>query len=167
MTKRSMLQSALLHICLILLLLLERGGVKGGTGGAPPSPQPTGTGETQADDKKIVEKPNKTTTTVELIESKDPGQTKPAERDCKEGMFYGGLGMYSSNNSDGTTTVIEAFPGYPASRIGLVKGDIVLQPRQADIIGQIGTDITLVVLKASTGAVVTITTQREKVCVEK
>lgn len=83
------------------------------------------------------------------------------EGDCKN--YYGGIGVDIDYSPRGQM-VTSVHPGYPAEALGIVVGDYIgITKGGNDIRGEIGTEITLYILRE--GSVLTKTTKRAKICI--
>lgn len=161
MDKRYFFASSVLHIILLIYLSLIGGAQgQGISSGFPKQGQIV---------PKVVE--------VEVRESLDPGNDvkmpEPKKsltglHECKDDNWYGGVGIYQSI-LDGTT-IAEVIQGYPASRAGIRKGDVVVLVNGAPesgtdhIRGDPGTEVTITVNRS--GERLTFTMVRDRICTD-
>ena len=162
--------SLLIHASLLLLLVHPGcNGLGFGGGGQEKPKQEQGKGE-QENKEKIAGKPEKlkdTTLQVEIVDApalKKKSQPKHASAECPSGKSYGGLGIYEAQVGQ-EVIVSQAVKGYPGADIGLDFGDRILSPAPDAIKGEVGTEVNLIVRKAS-GETKTYTVMRDKICLE-
>lgn len=79
--------------------------------------------------------------------------------DCQE--YFGGIGVEVNLNKSQVTKV---YDGYPASRAGIMRGDILIPVDGGDVRGEIGTKIILKIVRQYEVRVLELT--REKICLK-
>jgi len=89
---------------------------------------------------------------------KSPKEKNQKRSECKEAEWYGGIGVYMTGNS-----VSGVAAGYPADEAGIEAGDSIIYPPSGEIKGEPGSTVELTVRKVS-GAIVTLSVIREKIC---
>lgn len=163
MFPRALLLSLLIHT---LLSLLFTGGKGNGDGEGEKEGQ-----QQQNINVKIIEKPaeedkealppppeNKSK--IKILKKKQEAEKKKAPPvECKE--WYGGIGI----NQDFFDQVVIVHPGYPAHKAGLKSGDKILSPKMANIRGEPGTEVVLLVQR--NGQILTFYIIRDKICTDK
>jgi len=97
---------------------------------------------------------------------KKPGLvTEPAKMvhendDCKR--WFGGIGITVTNLNALGVEILKVHHGYPAERAGLMAGDVIIHVSDREIRGEVGTEVTLTVLRS--GAPIMFTMLRDKIC---
>lgn len=157
----ALLASSVLHSLpfLIMMIMLSDGtrshrhGQEGDAGG------------TTNDHRKIVPKPSPTETPPPLpVDIDTYYYTKPKIKHpnhLKDPCltFYGGIGITRDGHTDIVFNVVK---GYPAYYAGMEAGDTILSP--GEILGEVGTHVTVTYQKRRTKQVITKTFLRDKIC---
>jgi len=131
--------SGVLHIGLSILLLSMAG-----TSAVLQQPEP-------AQPVELVEVAGASERSGTKVQEKDP------EGDLPCAQFYGGIGIM------GEPLIMEVYPGYPADRAGIQKGDLIYSDGH-NIRGEPGTDIMVRIYRDKIETTLTLT--REKICYE-
>lgn len=105
----------------------------------------------------------------EEITIPEPEKPKPIEgvTECENDMWFGGIGIQQDWQ---TGQIQEVYPGYPAEKNGLRRGDIinlVNGERKDRIRGEPGTIVVLQIFRPSTNEYLTVSITRDKICLGK
>lgn len=156
--KKSFVQSIAMHAALfaVMIILMLGGGGKG---------KENGGGNGNPIDVEILAKPeNSNADDIAQVEKDGLEKRAPhVKDDCPS--FFGGIGVEYQNYGNGEGLISRVFPGYPAERAGLVPGDVLLN--NDDILGEIGTKVTISYRRGSTGDSEMVEVYRDKICTEK
>lgn len=110
----------------------------------------------------VIENQEKTPSEETLVLEKDkPGENKNSSKNDKCDSYYGGIGVQQDIL---TLKLLKVYSGYAADRAGLRAGDIIQSIAGEEIKGEIGTTLSLRVIRNSTEFTITIV--REKICYE-
>lgn len=168
------LASIWVHLAAVLVVLAFSHAQTGQSDQAGPG----GKGGTESEATHIIPK----SIEIEVVEPEDdkgdmPMQAKPETpsegiKECEGDKWFGGIGVQMSGFSNGGEEIGEVFPGYPADKVGLQKGDVVRfvdgQPYNfGEIRGEPGTSLILTIYRPSTNETQDLFIVRDKICTER
>ncbi len=106
----------------------------------------------------VIYPPDNNSSTLETYE--DKGLNSIFSEGCKDGTWYGGIGVKVATETD--STVLAVFEGYPAEAAGILEGDVLTSLNDGQIKGEPGT-LALIQIERN-GLVHTKPIIREKIC---
>jgi len=159
--KKPFLLSFTAHALLITLAFLGGGSGSAGVKGGKPSTEKDGSIIEKEPEK--AEEPTEVDIQDQGALKKKPPEKKYVDRDCGNLDWFGGVGIEMSYTPDFTNRIVTLVAqGYPAERMGIKVGDMILSDT---LRGEPGTEVKIEILRA--GQHMTFVGTREKICIEK
>lgn len=163
--RKALALSATLHLLLLSLMFLSIALPKFGLGkkGGSEQQQEQEKKKHQPNHVDILPKPSEPVevSLVEIPRDKGPGKKKkPKVEKCEPS--YGGIGIQISWY---TGTITDVYKDYPADKADLRVGDVIQNFGSFEIMGEVGTEIDLVIVR--NGEVIVKQLIREKICIAK
>jgi len=155
MNIKDIVKSTIIHILIVILFILP---------GLSSNNQQSSSSEAQSEgDIKPFESEKQEVTPIDVEYSDRKIVAPHAGVPCKSNKSYGGVGIYTGymNNDYYITYAVE---GYPAAIAGLKAGDKIVYPKEYDIRGTIGTEVSMIIER--NGQQMTFNLVRDKICVE-